>query len=322
MLRAKLGAAITALALTAGIALAAAPSTAQALTTGHTGSGVPALTTIGNTLYIAWTGSTGTANAKGLNLGWSTDAGKTITKVANGETSPQGEGPALDNDGTGVYIAWPGSDSAHTLNIAYYNGAGFTCKTTLTGATTTYSPALAHDDSGHRYLAWTDLTGHLNVATVDSTGCATTHTMALTNRTTLPQSAAAGPALVFDTSGSSNLGLVVAWPGTDTAHTINVASYVGTTTLADQTTVGGASTATASSTSPVGLTVTTADLYLGYRGTDGNLYLAYSEGCIPTCFSSGTPGPAVASGIGAAYGPSIWLSYFDATGHLNVSNQF
>jgi len=111
----KLGAAATSVALVTGAALAAAPQ-AQALATGHTGSGVPAVTTVGSTLYVAWTGSTGTADAKGLNLGFSTDGGQTITKVANGQTSPQGEGPALDNDGTGVFIAWPGSDTAHTLN--------------------------------------------------------------------------------------------------------------------------------------------------------------------------------------------------------------
>jgi len=316
----KLGAAATSVALVTGAALAAAPQ-AQALATGHTGSGVPAVTTVGSTLYVAWTGSTGTADAKGLNLGFSTDGGQTITKVANGQTSPQGEGPALDNDGTGVFIAWPGSDTAHTLRIAYYNGSGFTCVTTLTGATTSYSPALTHDGSGHRYLAWTDLTGHLEFAGVDSSGCATTHTMALTGRLTVPQTAAAGPALVFDTSGAGN-GVVVAWPGSDSAHELNVASYTGSATLANQTTVAATPPAQAASTDPVGLTVTESDLYLGYRGTDGDFYETYSEGCSPTCFYQGSAGSPAASGIGAAWGPSIWWAYFDASGHLNIDNHF
>jgi hypothetical protein len=277
------------------------------------GSGRPGLTAVGDTLYVGWSGPSGTGAAGALNLGWSTDGGKTITKIANGESSAPGEGPALDNDARGVFVAW--IDGGHALNLAYYNGAALTCKTTLTGVTSAYSPALAHEGSGARYLAWADESGHLNFAVLDSTACASTATMRLTGRHTVSDTTIAGPALVYDTT-SAGLGLVVAWAGTDSAHGISVASYVNTATLAHR--VRLAPNPPAASTSAPGLAAAVSDLYLEFRGTDGKLYTAYSEGCIPSCFTAHTDGTPAGSGVGMSGGQHTSVAYFERDGTLVI----
>jgi hypothetical protein len=306
------------LAVACGVIAAVAwtPLQASALTTGHTGSGGPALAESGGRLYVGWTGSTGTAGAKGLNLGYSTNAGKTITKIANGETAPQGVGPALDGDGTGVYLAWPSGNASDTLTAAYFNGTAFTCRTSFTGVTTTYSPALADDGSGNLYIAWTDPVGHIEIARLDSSACATTGTMALTGRTTLTETTTAGPALVYDTT-DANLGLVVAWTSSGSGSPVEIGSYTGATTL---TNLSQVSAPVGSSADP-GLAVTTSDLYLMYPGTDGYAYLGYSEGCIPSCFSPTSTGNQASSSIGIAVdGATTYYAFFDPTGHLDVDS--
>lgn len=295
-------------------AVKAAPATRASSST-PTGNGRPALTAIGDTLYLGWTSSTGTNAAGALSLGRSTDGGRTITKITNiGSTTP-GEGPALDNDGRAVFLAW--TDAAHTLNLAYYNGTSVTCETTLTAATSPYSPALANDGSGTRYLAWADERGHLNVAKVNDAACSAAGTMTLTDRNTLPDTTIAGPALAYDTT-SAGLGLVMAWAGADSAHTLNIASYVNAAALAHKARL--AANSPDASTSAPGLASAAADLYLGFRGPDGKLYIAYSEGCVPSCFSSHTDGTPIGSGVGMSGGRRTWVSYFDSTGALVVNS--
>jgi hypothetical protein len=215
-----------------------------------------------------------------------------------------------------VFIAW--TDGAHTLNLAYYNGTTLTCRTALTGVNSPYSPALANDRSGARYLAWADETRHLNFARVDSAACGSLGTMRLTDRNPVPNTTIAGPALVYDTT-SAGLGLVVAWVGTDSEHSISVASYVNTTVLAHR--VHLALDPPAASTSAPGLAAESADLYLEFRGTDGKLYTAYSEGCIPSCFTARANGAVAGSGsgVGMASGDHTWTAYFDRTGTLVIT---
>ncbi|GAA3453697.1 hypothetical protein [Dactylosporangium matsuzakiense] len=71
-----------------------APARASVVTTTHTGSGAPALAHAGGRLYVAWTGSRGTAAAKEVVVGRSADNGQTITKLSTAERTLQGEGPA------------------------------------------------------------------------------------------------------------------------------------------------------------------------------------------------------------------------------------
>ncbi|GHJ46963.1 hypothetical protein Cs7R123_43050 [Catellatospora sp. TT07R-123] len=294
---------------------AAAP--ASALTLGNTGSGRPALALVGTRMYIAWAGSSGTAAAKELVVGYSTSAGLRITKVPGTERVPQGEGAALDADGTGVYLAWPAGDNGNTLTAAYTTGAALTCRTSFAGVVSTHAPALATDPAGVRYLAWTDTAGHLNVGRLNSTACAGGGTMTLTNRVVLPETSVAGPALVYDDSGSSNLGLVLAWTPGDAAHSIQVGSFTAAATLSHRSQVN----APVGSIAAPGLSSATADLYITFRGDNGSVFYGYSEGCIPTCFYASDLGEQAAAGVGQpADGDYHYYTYFDPTGHLVISH--
>ncbi|MBV1851351.1 hypothetical protein [Catellatospora tritici] len=290
---------------------------ASALTLGNTGSGRPALALAGARMYIAWAGSSGTAAAKELVVGYSTSAGLRITKVPGAERVPQGEGAALDTDGTGVYVAWPAGDNGNTLTAAYTTGAALTCRTVFTGVVSAHAPALATDPAGVRRLAWTDLSGHLNVGRLNSSACASGGVMTLTNRVVLPETSVAGPALVYDDSGSSNLGLVLAWAAGDSAHSIQVGSFTGSTVLSHRSQV----TAAVGSTAAPGLSAATADLYVTFRGDNGSVFYGYSEGCIPTCFYASDLGEQATAGVGQpAEGDSHYYTYFDPTGHLVISH--
>jgi hypothetical protein len=308
-----LGAAITAVALGALLT----PTAAGAVTTGHTGSGRPALAFAGGRLYLAWAGSSGTAAAKELVIAYSTSDGVRDIKIPTTERTPQGEGPALSGDGTGVYLAWPAGNNGNTLTAAYTTGAGLTCRTAFAGVIAAHAPALAADPTGTRYLAWVDPAAHVNVARLDSSTCATTKIMTLAGRITLPDTSIAGPALVFDDSGSSNLGFVLAFDTGDTARSIAVGSFTGTTTLIHRSSVS----APVGSTDGPGLSSGNSDLYLSYRGIDGNVYLAYSEGCLTPCFDQhvNPTGERATAGIGLPSNDAgLFRSYFDPTGHLVI----
>ena len=315
------GAWVTTLVTSVLVALLPGSASASAVTTWHTGSGRPALATVGSRLYVAWAGSSGTTAAKELVLGYSTDDGVDIVKLDSTERVPQNEGAAIDGDGTGAYVAWPAGDNGNTLTAFYYNGSAKTCRTAFTGVVTPHAPALANDQAGHRYLAWTDPSGHLNIGRLDSSGCATHHTLALVDRHTFADTSPAGPALMWDDSGSSDLGTVIAWTGSDAGHTLNVASY-------DET--AGALTLRSQVTSPVGATdgpglaSADSDVYIGWRGTDGDFHFAYSEGCRPTCFNDSSIGsnPPISGGVGmfgSALSATRW-AYLDSDSHLVVSH--
>ncbi len=308
-----LGTALLAVVTGAGLV----PTASSAVTTGHTGSGRPALAFAGSRLYVAWAGSSGTAAAKELVVGYSTSQGVRITKVPNTERVPQGEGAALSSDGTGVYLAWPSGIGGNTLTAAYTTGAALTCRTTFTGVVTAHAPALAADPTGVRWLAWVDPAAHLNLARLDSSACATGGPMRLTGRVTLPDTSVAGPALVYDDSGSSNLGFVLAYASGDAGHPVRIGSFDGTATLAHRAQVS----APAGSTDAPGLSSGNSDLYLSYRGTDGNVYLAYSEGCLTSCFDQhvSPTGDQAAAGIGlpsADFG--LYRSFFNPGGQLVI----
>ncbi|WP_155368272.1 hypothetical protein [Catellatospora vulcania] len=316
MNRRRLALRLSAATIAATLLAASGGAPASALTLGNTGSGRPALALVGTRMYIAWAGSSGTAAARQLVVGYSTSAGLRITKVPGNERVPQGEGAALDADGAGVHLAWPAGDNGNTLTAAYTTGAALTCRTAFTGVVSAHAPALATDPAGVRYLAWTDLAGRLNVGRLNSSACASGGTMTLTNRVVLPDTSAAGPALVYDDSGSSNLGLVLAWASGDGAHSIQVGSFTGSATLSHRSQV----TAAVGSTAAPGLSSATADLYVTFRGDNGSVFYGYSEGCIPTCFYASDLGEQAAAGVGQpADGDYHYYTYFDPTGHLVIS---
>lgn len=275
------------------------------------GDGRPGLATVGGRIYIGWaapTTATTTATQR-LDLGWSVDGGHTITRVIEPERVPAGEGPALAADGTGVDVAWPDANTADVLTAAHLDRGAISCRTRFPDITTPHSPALVTAATGIRYLSWTDPAGHLNVGELDSGPCADTHAMTLTHRITITNAmSTAGPAIIDDGT-SSSLDVVLAW--TDTTGTVTIGTYRGASTLTHQTRV---ITPVGVAGAP-GLGATVSDLYLGFIGTDGIVYHAYSEGCVPACFHvTATTGHAVA-GYGITSGAGdVWAAYVD-TGH-------
>ena len=265
---------------------------------------------------MSWAGSTGSPNTKELVFGWSVNRGLNITKVTNPERVPQGTGPALDGDGSGVYLAWPAGNAANTLTVSYYNGTALTCRTAFTGITTAFSPGLANDGAGHRYLAWTDSVGQLNVGLLDSSACATTNRMSLLNRITLHDISFSGPALGWDVNvASSNLGFMLGW--VDRGGDLRIASYDGTSVLKNRSVVSSPVKVTgAASLSSQG-----SDDYVTWRGVDGNVYFGYSEGCTISCFqTSGTIIDHGTGGVGLVSDGPIIQAYFDAAGRLNITS--
>jgi len=302
-----------------GAALCLTPASASALATGHSGSGRPALAQVGSLLYVAWTGTSGGSGSKQINLGYTQDGGKDMAKVVTTPVTPQNAGPALLGDGIGVDMAWADGNNADTLTIGYYPGSGnaLTCVTAFPGDTTVHSPALTADQSGNEYLAWTNASGAIEIGDLDTSACATGGSATLTNVVTLDDSAASGPALVYDTT-DAGLGVVVAWTQPGTEGTIGVGSFNGTSTLTNQTTVSSP----VGSAYEVGLSTSISDLYMTYTGTDGSIYLAYSEGCIPSCFNASSTGATGASGVGMDSSPdtTTYYAYFDQTGQLNIDS--
>lgn len=295
----------------------AVPLSAQATTTGHSGTGRIGLAYSGGRVWIGWTGTTGTTGAKGLNLGWSTDEGKTITKTTDGEYAPQGEGPALSGDDTGVYMAWPAGNHGNQLTAVYTVAGNWVCRTAFAGVVTPHSPTMAADPQSHRWIAWDDPTGHINIAQLDSDACGTPGgQMQLVNRTVLSATSAFGPTLDYDNNTEgSNLGVMLSW--VDSSHHLQVASYDGTSVLKYQTTADGPVVAAAAPA----LAMEDSDDYIAYVGTDHVIRFGYSEGCRPACFQyDGTiAGNASTDGVGlTTEGGGLRYAYYDTAGHLNV----
>jgi hypothetical protein len=110
---------------------------------------------------------------------------------------------------------------------------------------------------------------------------------------------------------------VLAFAGGDAAGTIRIGSFDGSATLTHRAQV---TTPVGSADAP-GLSSGNSDLYLSYRGTDGNVYLAYSEGCLTPCFDqhSSPTGEQATAGIGMpSSDAALYRSFFDPTGHLVI----
>ncbi len=310
-------------ALTAtGLGASSASAGSHTVVTGHTGSGKPTMAAGDGRLYVAYAGSSGTAAAKELVFAYSTSPATqapVLTKIANGERLPEGSGPALDDNrqtrygsfGPGVFLAWPDGKSGNTLTAAYYNGTTLGCRTAFPGITTPFSPALAHDLSGHRYLAWTDPAGLLNVAQLSSSGCASTNTMTLVNRTTLHDVSLTGPALGWDENECcSFLGIMLGW--VDRGHDLRIATYDDTPVLKNRAGVNSPVDAVGAPE----LISQDSDNYLAWRGANGHVFSAHSQGCSPSCFQN-PDSDLPATGTGGVAAQGVWLrAWFDGTGHL------
>lgn len=285
--------------------------TATATADTDIGAGRPGLASAGGRLYMGWAASTATSGTQPLGLGWTADGGSTVIRIVDAERVPAGEGPAIAADGAGVDMAWADGNTTGLLTAARLDGPTINCRTTFAAVTTLHSPALVTTAAGIQYLAWTDTTGHVNVGELDSSTCADTQAMTLNHRITLTGTvSAAGPAMIGDGAGDG-LAVLVAW--TDLSGMVNVGTYGGTGTLTDpvrvMTPVGVAGAP--------GLGATASDLYLGFVGTDGIIYHAYSEGCAPACFHVTATATHAVSGYGMASDAGmVWAAYFDTGHHL------
>lgn len=147
-----------------------------------------------------------------------------ISAQISGETLDQFsiQTPALAIFNGVIYIAWAGTDPGHTLNVAHSVGLTGTFTTPVTpfkgGVNTNDGVALAAFN-GRLYLAWTGTdSGHtLNVAS--SADGVSWNPPALPFKKPGSQNSDWGPALA-----SFNGRLYLAWTGTDSNHTLNVAS--------------------------------------------------------------------------------------------------
>ncbi|HEX2296428.1 MAG TPA: hypothetical protein VHN37_14120 [Actinomycetota bacterium] len=121
----------------------------------------PALCSVGNNLFLAWTGTD-----RRVNLALSVDGGATFPiRHVSGETSEHG--PALTARGGHVHLAWTGGEGR--LNVAEVvwtepsppTIAGLTNKVTLSD-TSPHAPSVT-GESGDLFLAWTGHDDALNL---------------------------------------------------------------------------------------------------------------------------------------------------------------
>jgi hypothetical protein len=142
-----------------------------------------------------------------------------VKKVILSETSIDGPSvwnpsfvSGLPGDGTGIIIAWTGSDRAHRLNsIQTHTGASFSFKR-IYNETSLFRPAVTSTGENSVILAWTgtDANHSLNVL---ATGVFSTPL----KLTLWHESSFTAPAIA--TVGGK---LYLAWAGTDTNHSLNV----------------------------------------------------------------------------------------------------
>ncbi len=303
---------------------AGGPAQTFAMKLVNTGSGRPALTNVAGRVAVAWTGSAKPDNAANLNIGWLDATGTSVQKAPPlGEATLANEGPALTDDGsrvdgvdaTGFILAWPSSD--HTLKALYYGAHGATCLTSFAGILTAHSPALAHAENAGPTIAWVDPDSHLNVGTLDTSTCLDTGKITMRTRVVLPDTSSAGPSLAADTT-HPELGMMLAWTGTDAGHHVHIATYDGTAVLTQRGTVD----APVGASGAPSLTNRNSDNYLAFRGTDGLGYFGYSQGLVPSAYTM--HGLVFAGGLGSDIGMSngnYFSAYFDNAGRLHVSSQ-
>lgn len=127
--------------------------------------------------------------------------------------------PALANFNGTIYLAWAGTDLGHTLNIAFFMDESFTTPVTpFKGGVNTNDGVALAAFNGRLYLGWTGTDpGHtLNIA---SSADGISWDPPATPFKGPGQNSDWGPALA-----SFNGRLYLAWTGTDSGHTLNVAS--------------------------------------------------------------------------------------------------
>lgn len=179
----------------------------------------PALaTTYSPATVLAWTG---TDPAHHLNLMTSSDGLHYGNKLVLQETSPWRPAVAFIDSGRGapygtIVIAWTGSDSAHTLNLAFISTPSYTVvqKITYWGDTSFTAPGLTtvnFDLYSNVYLAWSGNDGahSLNVINHTTQGN-TNHKVTLWGWTSISR-----PNLATDHSGTGSLPLIMSWLGSD-----------------------------------------------------------------------------------------------------------
>ncbi|MBT2676377.1 DUF1929 domain-containing protein [Streptomyces sp. ISL-14] len=165
----------------------------------------PAIASDGARVFLAWQG---VGNDK-LNVAVSTDRAATFGgKHVSEQFSPHA--PVLAVCRGDLFIAWTGESNNH-LNVALVEHTD-TPTPQVTGLsrhvvladTSPFRPALAADEDGNMYLAWTgESNGNLNVIISSDTG------MTWRGKATFPETSDQGPAIATHACGS----LYLAWKG-------------------------------------------------------------------------------------------------------------
>jgi outer membrane protein assembly factor BamB len=183
------------------------------VTLGETALGGPAMINRNNAdLVLGWSG---TDNPSHLNVIFSTDGLHWANKVTiPNETTPNALALAFDGSAPGggrTFIAWTGTDSAHSLNVmssqdhALHNWGN---KHTL-GEQSHHGPVLQMFN-GRLFIAWTGTDNRLNVMSSGDLGAT------WQNKRTLNETSPTEPALaVFGGK------LILMWNGTDSANHLN-----------------------------------------------------------------------------------------------------
>jgi hypothetical protein len=201
--------------------------------------------------------------------------------------------PALASFNGTIYIAWAGTDPGHTLNVAHaVNGAFTTPVTPFKGGNNTNDGPALVAFNGRLYLAWTGTdSGHtLNVA---SSPDGVSFDPPVTPYKGQGQNSDWGPALA-----SFNGRLYLAWTGTDSGHTLNVASSPDGVNF-DAPALpfrGGVNTDSAPALAVGG---TPEELFLAWTGTDPNHHINVAASTNGVSFSS------LFIGQGAFQGPAL-----------------
>ena len=201
------------------------------VTLGETALGGPAMINRGGRdMVLGWSG---TDNPSHLNVIVSADGINWANKVTlPNETTPNALSLAFDSANNRTFIAWTGTDGAHSLNVMSTQDAALRNwgnKHTLNERSNS-GPVLLFVN-GRLFLAWTGTDSHVNIQSSGDLGAT------WQNKRTLGETSPTEPALAF-----WNGNLILMWNGTDSANRLNfIQSGDGGLTWGNKITLGDTS---------------------------------------------------------------------------------
>ena len=290
--------------------MAAGPAAATVL--GGTSGAGPAMVQFGSQLCAGWTDTSHRLNVA---------CGDPTIGNFQGVTFNQSSAfaPALAVYENTLWIAWTGTDSNHTLNIASVPLNGNTSLQAFVvgnNDASSQAPALAVAEVNsvqQLVIAWTgtDSSHHLNVASSVNVDPSSTWSSTIT----LGQLASSGPSLAV-----WNGNLYIGWAGTDGNHSLNFAmATANTLSFGGAQQVRSGSTVLGSSNGP-SLTAT-ANLNYGWRGAGSDIWIAFYNNTTPPALPGTVGNSGVATGFSPAlftYEGALWIGWIDGNNELQA----